>query len=60
MMGRQSGGQKQLFYSFNLDDHVPLDHLLRGVDQFLTWLICTGTSPRSTAILADRRLIPSY
>jgi len=35
MMGRQSGGQKQLFYSLNLDDHVPLDHLLRGVDQFL-------------------------
>ena len=35
MMGRQRGGQKQLFYSFNLDDHVPSDHLLRGIDQFL-------------------------
>jgi hypothetical protein len=35
MMGRLSGGQKQLFYSFNLDDHVPSDHLLRGIDQFL-------------------------
>jgi hypothetical protein len=35
MMGRQSDGQKKLFYSFNLDDHVPSDHLLRGVDQFL-------------------------
>ena len=35
MMGRQSGGQKKLFYSFNLDDHVPTDHLLRGIDQFL-------------------------
>ena len=23
MMGQQPGGQKQLFYSFNLDDHVP-------------------------------------
>jgi hypothetical protein len=23
MMGRQAGGQKKLFYSFNLDDHVP-------------------------------------
>ena len=34
-MGRQRGGQKQLFYSFNLDDHVPSDHLLRGIDQFL-------------------------
>src|SRR6266403_368953 len=35
MMGRQRGRQKQLFYSFNLDDHVPADHLLRGIDQFL-------------------------
>src|ERR1022692_4687308 len=35
MMGRQSGGHKQLFYSFNLDDHVASDHLLRGIDQFL-------------------------
>src|SRR5512137_73324 len=35
MMGRQSGGQEKLFYSFNLDDHVPADHLLRGIDQFL-------------------------
>src|SRR6266849_6356260 len=35
MMGRQRGGQKKLFYSFNLDDHVPSGHLLRGIDQFL-------------------------
>ena len=35
MMGQQSGGHKQLFYSFNLDDHIPSDHLLRGIDQFL-------------------------
>ena len=35
MMGRQPGGQKRLFYAFNLDDHVPADHLLRGIDQFL-------------------------
>src|ERR1700682_6197097 len=35
MMGRQPGGQKQFFYSFNLDDHVPCDHLLRGINQFL-------------------------
>ena len=32
MMGQGSGGQKPLFYSFNLDDHVPADHLLRGID----------------------------
>ena len=35
MMGQQVGEQKQLFYSFNLDHHVPSDHLLRGTDQFL-------------------------
>lgn len=35
MMGQQGGGQDRLFYSFNLDDHIPRDHLLRGIDQFL-------------------------
>jgi len=35
MMGQQGGGQDRLFYSFNLDDHVPQDHLLRGIEQFL-------------------------
>ena len=35
MMGRHSGGQEKLFYSFNLDEHVPLDHLLRSIDRFL-------------------------
>jgi transposase len=35
MMGNQGGGQERLFYSFNLEDHVPRDHLLRGVDRFL-------------------------
>ena len=35
MMGRQSGGQEKLFYSFSLEDHVPKDHLLRGIDQHL-------------------------
>jgi transposase len=35
MMGRKRGGQKPLFYAFNLDDHVPADHLLRGIDRCL-------------------------
>src|SRR5258707_2795781 len=34
MMGQQGGGQDRLFYSFNLDDHVPRNHLLRGIDRF--------------------------
>jgi hypothetical protein len=25
----------QLFYDFRLDDHVPADHLLRGIDRHL-------------------------
>jgi len=35
MMGQRTGGQKQLFYSFNLDDHFPADHLLRRIDRCL-------------------------
>ena len=35
MMGQQNGTQDRLFYSFNLDAHVPADHLLRGIDRFL-------------------------
>ena len=34
-MGQQAGAQDQLFYSFNLEEHVPGDHLLRGVDCFV-------------------------
>ena len=35
MMGSPGGDQEQLFYSFSLEDHVPKDHLLRGIDRFL-------------------------
>jgi len=35
MMGQLPGGQHQLFYSFNLEDHVPAQHLLRSIDQCL-------------------------
>ena len=35
MMGQHSGNQKRLFYSFNLDEHVPVDHLLRAIDGVL-------------------------
>jgi transposase len=35
MMGSQVDGQGRLFYTFNLDDHIPSNHLLRGVDRFL-------------------------
>ena len=35
MMGRLDSGQDKLFYSFNLDNHVPQSHLLSGIDRFL-------------------------
>ena len=35
MMGHQQDGQEHLFYAFNLEDHVPKDHLLRGIDRLL-------------------------
>jgi transposase len=35
MMGQQVGVQDRLFYSFNLDNFVPSDHLLRGINHFL-------------------------
>lgn len=35
MMGQLPGGQQRLFYSFNLEDHVPPKHLLRSIDQCL-------------------------
>src|SRR3546814_14206580 len=28
-------GQAPLFYAFNLEDHVPANHLLRGIGRFL-------------------------
>ena len=34
MMGMQAAPER-LFYDFCLDDHVPDDHLLRQIDQFL-------------------------
>ncbi len=34
MMGCQTA-PAQLFYDFCLDDHVPADHLLRGIDRHL-------------------------
>jgi transposase len=35
MMGRDDSGQEQFFYAFNLEDYVPEDHLLRGIDYCL-------------------------
>jgi len=35
MMGQRGGDQERLFYSFSLEDHIPSNHLLRGVNRLL-------------------------
>ncbi|MGC6331833.1 transposase [Rhizorhabdus sp. FW153] len=35
MMGERTVSQEALFYSFNLERHVPADHLLRSIDRFV-------------------------
>ena len=35
MMGQHTGGQERLFYTFNIEDHIPPNHLLRGIDRCL-------------------------
>jgi len=35
MMGRLTDDQGKFFYDFNLNNHVPADHLLRGTDAVL-------------------------
>ena len=35
MMGSNNKPQDEFFYSFNLEDVVPEDHLLRSIDRFL-------------------------
>lgn len=33
MMGQLSSVQERLFYSFNIEDHIPANHLLRSIDR---------------------------
>lgn len=35
MMGRDDSSQEQFFYAFKLEDYVPEDHLLRGINRYL-------------------------
>ncbi len=37
MMGRQAAAQNELFYEFNLEQHIPANHLLRQIDKFLNF-----------------------
>ena len=35
MMGSMPAEQNALFYEFNLEQHIPANHLLRQIDKFL-------------------------
>jgi hypothetical protein len=35
MMGERTVAQDALFYSFNLERHVPAEHMLRSIDRFV-------------------------
>jgi hypothetical protein len=35
MMGERTVAKEALFYSFNMERHVPADHLLRSIDRFV-------------------------
>ena len=35
MLGPRQEFQSALFYEFNLEGHVPSDHLLRSIDRFV-------------------------
>ena len=35
MMGERTVAQEALFYSFSLERHVPVDHMLRSIDRFV-------------------------
>ena len=59
MMGQLSSGQERLFYSFNIEDHIPANHLLRSIDRCLVSAICAIISPIFIARSGDLRLIPN-
>jgi len=39
MMGRQAGDQSQLFYLFNLEERIPVSHLLRRINPTVTHVL---------------------
>lgn len=59
MMGRPIPGREPLFYTFSMEDHVPEDHLLRGIRQLLNLSSFGRTWNRSTVTSVAPRLIRS-
>ena len=58
MMGRLIRDQRQLFYSFCLDEAVPDDHRVREIAAVLDLSWVQPSWRRTTRILAGRRSIP--
>lgn len=56
MMGQLLSGQARLFYSFNLEDHIPANHLLRRIDRCLDLSDLRHYLADFTARLGVRRL----
>ena len=69
MMGRRENGQGQFFYSFDLDEVVPCDHLVRQIDRVLDlgWVHDEGAPyyshtgrPSIDPVLRIRMLLVGY
>ena len=61
MMGRQTGDQSQFFYLFNLEQRIPVHHLLRRINPIVTRILAElrRNLRLSTATLAGLRSIPN-
>ena len=52
MMGRQTGDQSQLFYVFNLEERIPVSHLLRRINPVVSWIL-TGLRDKLTPFYSE-------
>ncbi len=59
MMGQRSGAQDKLFYSFSLEEHVPDDHLLRGINSYIS-LFDAHRNSRCLGMLKHRHIMQSH
>ncbi|WP_456239192.1 hypothetical protein [Pseudomonas huanghezhanensis] len=53
MVGQLSSGQDRLFYSLNLEDHIPTNHRLRSIDRCLDLSDGEGFAVDASIIKAD-------
>jgi len=60
MMGERTVAQDALFYSFNLERHVPADHLLRSIDQLELAVLSPSSLVGSRPLRVFSRLAKLY